>query len=201
MKIFLPLLFVLMLSGCVKSEAPAPATPVETKNQSAETATINKVERVKIEKFFDYACTHCRSAHFTLKKLQAQFGDRVQIELKHFPLSPQTFLVAETAECARRQGKFNEYHVALIEENFLQYEPANLQAVAEAIGLDVEAFNTCAANGAGKSEVQADVDMATALGVKATPYFMLNDSIPVPGAIPEKSFARLIQQVLDGEVQ
>ena len=194
------LLLVLGLSLTLIGCTPPDETVEESTPETVAT-TSTPVEKVKIVKFFDYACGHCRTAHFTIKNLQTQFGEKLEVELKHFPLSAQTFLVAETAECARRQDKFEEYHNLLLEENFGQYDPENLQAVAQQAGLDIEAFNTCAANGAGKSEVQTDRDLAESMGVKGTPYFLLNDSIPVPGAIPEKSFARLIQQVLDGEVQ
>lgn len=159
------------------------------------------VETANIVKFFDYSCGHCKTTHDTVKSLKAQFGDKVEFEMKHFPLSAETYLVAETAECARRQGKFEVYHDKLFEENFLNYAPENLQAVAESVGIDLDLFNTCAANGGGRSQVQKDVDEATALGVSGTPYFLINGSIPLPGAIPEKSFARLITQVLAGEVQ
>jgi len=57
------------------------------------------------------------------------------------------------------------------------------------------------ANGGGRSAVQADVDEATALGVSGTPYFLINNSIPLPGVIPEQSFSRLIKGVLAGEVR
>jgi len=185
--------------------ACSPTTPAEVETKTTETkaatSAADPVEKVNIVKFFDYNCGHCRDAHFTVKNITAQFGDKVAFELKHFPLSAETFLVAETAECARRQGRFEEYHNLLMEENFRQYSPENLQTVAQAAGVDLKAFNTCAANGAGKSEVQTDVDEAKSMGVKGTPYYLINESIPLPGAIPEKSFARLIQQVLDGEVQ
>lgn len=203
------LILLLGLNACsYSSQKQEISRTLKTATQTEEAQNTpvpesEKLETVNIVKFFDYNCHHCRDAHFTVKNLQTQFGDKINVEFKHFPLSPQTYLVAETAECARRQGedKFLAYHDALLENNFGQYDPANLQTVAESVGIDLEAFNTCAANGAGKSEVQTDVDEATALGVKGTPYFLLNDSIPVPGAIPEKSLARLIQQILDGEVR
>lgn len=194
---------LLLLTACtaetIKTETAV--TPEAATDNQALHSTLQAPAKVSIIKFFDYNCGHCRDTHFTVKNLKNQFGDKIEFELKHFPLSAETFLVAETAECAGRQGRFEEYHNLLMEENFRQYSPENLQKVAQAAGVDVKAFNTCATNGIGKSEVTADKDQAESLGVKGTPYFLINNSIPVPGAIPEQSFARLIQQVLDGEVQ
>lgn len=198
------LVLALLLTACSYSSQKASiesTTKDVAQTKSPEPQANVVVEKAHIVKFFDYACGHCRDAHFTVKKLTEQFGDKVEFELKHFPLSAETYLVAETAECARRQGKFEAYHNELMERNFRQYTPENLQAVATMALLNLDEFNTCAANGGGKSAVQEDVDEATAMGVTGTPYFLINDSIPLPGAIPEKSFARLIQQVLDGEVR
>lgn len=195
---------LVVLTGCtpaVEKNIEPESSTEKTVESSLQTPNSQRPTTVKIIEFFDYACPHCRDAHFTVKNLEKKFGDKVEFETKHFPLSPETFLVAETAECARRQGedKFKAYHNELLENNFRQYAPENLQFVAEKALLNMEAFNTCVANGGGKSEVQADVDEATAMGVRGTPYFIINDNTPLPGAIPEKSFARLIQQVLDGE--
>lgn len=201
MKTFSILLFSVLITACTAPQAE-PIT-VEADSIAENEVAIAPVEKVHVVKFFDYNCPHCRDAHFTVKNLEAEFGDKITVETKHFPLFPETFLVAETAECARLQGedKFTAYHNNLMEENFRQYAPENLQAVAKSVGLNMEAFNTCVVNGGGKSAVQADVDEATSMGVTATPYFLINDSIPLPGAIPEKSFSRLIDQVLAGEVQ
>lgn len=190
-----------LLSACNNANLNEPTASPEANNTVNETAALPAVDTVTVVKFFDYACGHCRDAHFTVKNLEAEFGDKVEFELKHFPLSAETYLVAETAECVRRQDRFEAYHDQLFEENFQNYDVENLQTVAGSVGVDMEQFNTCVANGGGRSAVQADVDEATAMGVKGTPYFLINNSIPVPGAIPEKSFSRLIQQVLDGEVR
>lgn len=194
------ILFSALLVACTNTET-TPTTSAEVVSSEQKEVPLKPVEKVHVVKFFDYACGHCRDAHFTVKDLEAEFGDKVEFELKHFPLSPATYLVAETAECARRQDKFEAYNDKLFEENFQNYDVENLQAVAASVGVNMEQFNTCVANGGGRSAVQADVDEATALGVSGTPYFLINDSIPLPGAIPEKSFSRLIKQVLAGEVR
>ncbi len=201
MKTLLLALVTVTLVACGETAITEKAVTVEDVETPAIISEAVPVQTANVVKFFDYACGHCKTAHYTIKNLKAQFGDKVTFEMKHFPLSAETYLVAETAECARRQGKFKAYHDKLFEENFQNYAPENLQAVAESVGIDIEKFNTCAANGGGRSQVQEDVDEATALGVSGTPYFLINDSIPVPGVIPEKSFARLIEQVLAGEVQ
>jgi len=202
MKIFLIALLTFALVACEKSAFNETPVVQAIEVEESETEYVpTPVAKASIVKFFDYACGHCRNAHFTVKNLKTKFGDKVEFIYKHYPLSAETYLVAETAECARRQDKFEAYHDKLFEENFQNYAPENLQIVAESVGVDMEQFNTCVANGGGRSKVQADVDEATSLGVSGTPYFLINNSVPLPGAIPEQSFSRLIDQVLAGEVR
>jgi protein-disulfide isomerase len=201
MKFLFILLLALTLSACNNETTEDPLVKAVSVEVPPEVVEISPVSEANVVKFFDYACGHCRTSHFSVKNLKAEFGDKVTFTLKHYPLSPATYLVAETAECARRQNKFEVYHDTLFEENFQNYAPENLQAVAESVGIDIDQFNTCVANGGGRSAVQADVDEATALGVSGTPYFLINNSIPLPGVIPEQSFSRLIKGVLAGEVR
>jgi protein-disulfide isomerase len=200
MKTFALAFLTLILVGCNNQAAEKPPV-VEVVETKPETFVPAPVTTARIVKFFDYACGHCRNSHYTVKNLKAEFGDQVEFIYKHYPLSAETYLVAETAECARRQDKFEAYHDKLFEENFQDYAPENLQIVAESVGLNMEQFNTCVANGGGRSKVQADVDEAKSMGVSGTPYFVINNSVPLPGAIPEQSFSRLIKQVLAGEVR
>ncbi len=203
MKFLTLLLLTLAITACSTpaSNEPTAVTVEVVEENTEDSPLVTPIEKASIVKFFDYACGHCKASHYTMKNLKTEFGDKIEVTLKHFPLSAQTYLVAETAECARRQDMFETYHDKLFEENFQQYEPENLQAVAESIGLDMDQFNTCVANGGGRSKVQADVDEATALGITGTPYFLINNSIPLPGTIPEQSFSRLIKGVLAGEVR
>ncbi len=203
--------FALVLSACSLNPSDEITGKAEEANQNnaektkelqkqPETLSVEPPEVVKIIEFFDYGCGHCRNAHEITVNLKEKFGEKIEIIEKHFPLSPATFLVAETAECARTQGKFNEYHDTLFLNYFGNYQPENLQKAAESVELDMDEFNACATSGSEKGVVEADRKFGESLGVKGTPFFLINDSIPVPGAIPEQSFERLIQQVLDGEV-
>lgn len=73
---------------------------------------------VKIVEFSDFQCPFCSRAHPTVKKVLSDYGDKVVLAYKHFPLvsiHPRAQISAEAAECAKDQGKFWEFHDQLFD--------------------------------------------------------------------------------------
>ena len=73
---------------------------------------------VTIIEFSDFQCPFCARAHPTVKKVFADYGDKVALVYKHFPLvsiHPRAQKTAEAAECAKDQGKFWEFHDQLFD--------------------------------------------------------------------------------------
>lgn len=73
---------------------------------------------VTIIEFSDFQCPFCSRANPTVKKVLADYGDKVMLVYKHFPLvsiHPRAQKSAEAAECAKDQGKFWEFHDQLFD--------------------------------------------------------------------------------------
>lgn len=100
---------------------------------------------ITILKYSDYQCPACKVVIPMEKQLKQEFGDLVTIEYRHFPLSGHQFaaLAAQSAEAARKQGRYQEMHDKIFEGQemwsagsadrwFLQY--------AEQLGLDTKQF-------------------------------------------------------------
>ncbi len=85
---------------------------------------------------------------------------------------------AQAAECANQQGKFWEYHDKLFQvwsgENVGTYTKVKLKQYAADIKLDANTFNTCLDGDQTLAIVQADINEATRMGVRATPTFFVN---------------------------
>lgn len=191
---------VLLLSGCEKSSSTstldlpqAPAEVVEVVEISGE-----PVDSVVLVEYFDLGCASCKRAHDVVGNLKVAFGDRLQVQTRHFPLKPETFLAAEAAECARDQEQYEAY-VNEVFSNFGVYTTEKLGSIAEAIDLDMEVFQRCLEYGAHKDRVLSDRKQGEKRGVNRTPYFFINDELPVPGLLPERLFKRTIQRILDGK--
>jgi len=78
-----------------------------------------KNAKVVIVEFSDFQCPYCSKAHPTIKQVLKEYGDKVTLAYKHFPLvsiHPRAQITAEAAECAKDQGKFWEFHDQLFEK-------------------------------------------------------------------------------------
>lgn len=95
---------------------------------------------------------------------------------------------ANAAMCANEQGKFWDMHAILYAnwngENKGNLSDRRLQAMAESIGLDMNAFNECFNANKYKAEIQADFDKGKDMGVNGTPTVFVNRTqVGQPGKI------------------
>jgi protein-disulfide isomerase len=111
-------------------------------------------------------------------------------------LGVESQLAAEASECAADQGAFWEYHDRLFEaqqvKNRGAYSKENLKRFAEEIGLDTESFNICLDSGTHTRIVQDESSLASRLGLRSTPSFLINGR-PVFGAQPFDVFQQYIE--------
>src|SRR3989338_5549266 len=131
---------------------------------------------VRIVEFSDFQCPACGAAAPTVTKIMEEYGDRVSLEYKHFPLSSIhafAFNAAEASECANDQGKFWEMHDIMFEKQD-QLSIGSLKDYAEQIGLDTEKFNNCLDSNAKAKYVTADYNEGIGKGVDSTPSFFVN---------------------------
>ncbi len=131
---------------------------------------------VVLYEFSDFQCPFCASAQPILKEFVENNSDRVSLVYKHTPLvqiHPQAVPAALASWAAMQQGKFWEYHDALFENQERLEEEPYLE-IAEELGLDIDQFEADAASEAAAEAVQADITLASGLGVSGTPTFYMN---------------------------
>lgn len=115
------------------------------------------------------------------------------------------FKAAETAACAREQGRFWEMHSRLF-ANQRQLEPWT--AHAEAVGLDMGQFEECLESGRFADEIRSDMTLAGRLGITGTPSFVVAVTDPenpdqvkglsfIRGAQPYPTFKAQIERALN----
>src|SRR5215204_1930438 len=102
---------------------------------------------VRLEEFGDFECPPCGLLHPILEQMRSEFGERVQITFREFPLVPthqHAMAAASAAEAAALQGKFWEMHDLLYENQKAWHELFDVRPVfegyAKQIGLDVERY-------------------------------------------------------------
>ena len=105
---------------------------------------------------------------------------------------------ANASMCANEQGKFWEMHTILYTnwngENQGNLSDRRLQAMAESIGLDMNAFNDCFNVNKYEAEIQADFEKGQQMGVNGTPTVFVNGTqVGQPGKIA--SYDEIVQAV------
>lgn len=152
---------------------------------------------VTIVEFQDFHCPFCQRVQPTLAQLLARYAGKVKLVYRDLPidsLHPQARKAHEAARCANDQGKFWAYHDTLF-ANQPGASPEQLKGYAQAVGLDLPAFEQCLRSEKYQAAVQQDVEAGTRLGVNGTPAFFINGRLLL-GAQPLESFVSLIEDEL-----
>jgi protein-disulfide isomerase len=155
----------------------------------------NPKGNVTVVEFFDYNCGWCKKAVDELTKL-TKADPNVRVVFKELPIFGENSVNASKAAMASvRQGKYFEYHVALMKEK--QVTKDNLFKIAEKVGLNVDKLKADMADPAIEAALKENGVIAAALGIEGTPGFIVDTKVNV-GFIPAEggnSITSLIGEV------
>jgi protein-disulfide isomerase len=152
---------------------------------------------VTIVRAGEYACPYCERVRDTLDQLMTAYPDDVRIVYKQFIVHPQLAYAPAYGACAaHKQGKFWEMDKLLWEKTFAnrEFEPAQIEALASSLGLDMSRYRADVAGGCVK-QVADEMALMTKFGVGATPVFFINGRY-LAGAQPFDAFKTLIDEEL-----
>ncbi len=145
---------------------------------------------VAIVEFFDYKCPYCQRVAGTLKDVIAADG-KIRLVMKEFPiLGPQSIKAARAALAVARQGKYEEFHWALMTEPGDMSDP-HIRQVARTVGVDVDRMMADMESPEIQAMIARNHDLAQTLQITGTPAFVIGDTL-VPGAVDRKTIERLV---------
>jgi protein-disulfide isomerase len=153
---------------------------------------------VTIIEFADYECGYCRMWYQEVfARLIAEYGDKIRFIFRDFPLDfhPNSQPAAEAANCAGAQGHYWEYQDQLWGTGE-GLDSDSLRQYAQAIGLDLGAFDACVRENRFADEIRQDMLDGMRNGVGGTPAFLVNGQL-IPGALAYDDFAAVIEQALN----
>ncbi len=161
---------------------------------------------VTLEEFGDFECPPCGMLHPVLQTMEKEFGGRIRIIFREFPLVPahvHALAAARSAEAAGLQGKFWEMHDLLYDNQKVWHEAFDARPIfedyAKRIGLNLEKFRSDLSSEAVAQRIFLDGKRARALGVTGTPTVFINGrEIPFESLAPDKLRA-LIQAQLNAK--
>lgn len=162
-------------ASVVQVNLNAPESPVFEISTEDQPIKGNAKASVTIVEFTDFQCPSCAQQHPVLDRIMSEFGNRVRLVVRDFPLSQHANApkAAEAAEAAREQGKYWEY-ITVLFRNQSALQVDKLKQYASDLGLDRARFDAALDGGKFAEKVQRDVLEGDKLGVNGTPTLFIN---------------------------
>jgi protein-disulfide isomerase len=163
-----------------------------------------KDAKVTIVEYSEFQCPYCKRGHETVRdQVLKEYGDRVKLVFKHFPLQsihPWAEPAAVASDCVFKQNPaaFWKVHDALFDgqrEINLQNLKDKVHAAVAADGVDKAALDDCIDNQRTLAQVKADQEEGISVGVTGTPAFFINGRM-LSGAQPFERFKAIIDDEL-----
>ena len=175
------------------ASTPTPAGPVEP-GADPPHAIGPPSAPVTLEEFGDFECPPCGMLHPVLKTMEREFGTRLRIIFREFPLVPthvHALAAARAAEAAGLQGKFWEMHDLIYENQKDWHEAFDVRPIFEGyatkISLDLERYRRDITSPTVEQRIFLDGKRGHSLGVQGTPTVFLNGrEVPFESLAPEK---------------
>lgn len=156
----------------------------------------NKNADVTVVEFFDYNCGYCKRALGDIQKI-LQEDQNVRFVFREMPiLGPSSVEAARWALAAHKQGKYFEYHAALMSHSGAKNE-STLEKLAKDAGLDVAQMKKDAASEEVNALIEKGLSVSREIGVQGTPAFVVNGEL-VRGYVGLEGLKDLINRAREG---
>ena len=147
---------------------------------------------VTVVEFFDYNCPYCRRVKPHMEALLAA-DPNVRVVYREWPiLGEGSVFAARAALASRNQGKYEEFHWAMMELSG-RAEEASVMRAAEYIGLDVVQLRRDMNAPEIDEHIATSMRLSRAMGFSGTPSFVIGDSL-APGLIDADQMISLVNQ-------
>jgi len=151
--------------------------------------------KVTVVEFFDYNCGYCRKAFPDVMKMIGDDKD-VRLVMKEFPiLGPGSTYAARAALASRKQGKYWEYHLAMMRHDG-RIDDTTADEIAASVGLDVKKLKSDMQSDDVEQVISRNMGLAEALNIQGTPAFIIDETI-IPGAVGYDGLSAAVKHVRD----
>ncbi len=147
---------------------------------------------IRVVEFLDYRCGYCRHAYGNIHEA-AQKDGNVKLIYKEYPIFSSESLQAKAALAAHMQGRYNDFHKALMSSNG-HWDMEQLTSVAEKLGLDVERWKDDIKNERIEETLNKHKELGKTLGINSTPAFVIEGEI-MPGALSVEQFVEVFKSI------
>ncbi len=197
-------LYTAMMAGWEKEvKVPPPPPPADHKRRSVSTDGLAgkgnlSSPKVTIVECSDFDCPFCSRAAGTVKQISEEYGDKVAIYFRNYPLPMHKNAepAHRAAIAAQAQGKFWEMHDLLFADKAKRSED-DFVAYAQQLGMDVDKFKKDFNDPATAQRVKDDMAECSKMEVRGAPGFLINGRL-LTGAQPFPTFKTVIEEELAG---
>jgi protein-disulfide isomerase len=191
---------LLIVPPLLRASAPVgeviPITPVARPQANANSEGDTNAP-VLVEVWSDFQCPACRIFAQEIEPRIVQnyvaTGKALYV-YRQYPfiddnsVTKESDQAANASMCAADQNRFWDYHDILFAnwngENAGSFADKRLVAFAQALGLDMNKFNTCFKANTFKAQINKDLQDGIKAGVNGTPSVFVNGQLLTPGKIP-----------------
>lgn len=147
---------------------------------------------ITMVEFFDYNCGYCRKALDEIQTVLKE-DDKVKVIFMDMPiLGPSSMVAAKWSLAAQKQGKYFEYHQAIMDHNGEKTDDA-LEKLAKDLGLDIKKLKKDKDSDEIAKQIEDQVRQAQEIGIRGTPGFIVAGEL-FPGYIPAAQIQDIIKK-------
>ena len=147
---------------------------------------------VTVIEFFDYNCSYCKKVMPEVKSLIAA-DKNIRLVYREWPiLGEGSVFAAKAALASRAQGKYEEFHWALMEMRNRADETTVLR-IAEKVGLDIEELLKDMEKPTVSEHIAMSMRITQALGFNGTPSFIIGNNL-IPGFVEKDALADYVSK-------
>jgi protein-disulfide isomerase len=147
---------------------------------------------VTMVEFFDYRCSYCKKS-LDMVMTMINEDPNLRVVFKEFPiLSPQSRRASQAALAANEQGKYMDFHYALMSARG-SYDDQQIMDIAAEVGLDVEKLQKDMEAPEITAYLDEVQDLARSLDIRGTPTFLVENQI-VRGAVDPETLRKAIAE-------
>lgn len=160
----------------VKIQDASPKFADRLFHQAGDPIGGNPQGKITVVEFSDYQCPHCIEMSAILDDLIKK-NNNIRVVFKEFPIrGPISEMAAHAALAAQKQGKYYEFHSALMQS---KTEPLTEEAIfdiAKSVGLNVDQLKTDMKDKAVDQKIQSNYDLAKEMELIWTPILFVAKS-------------------------
>jgi protein-disulfide isomerase len=130
-----------------------------------------------IIEFFDNQCPYCQANEPEIQKLLKD-DNKIKLVLKEFPiLGPISLVASKAALASVKQGKYPQFHEALLAHKGHYDKAALVDEIAKSVGLNLDLLHKDMDSPEIQAEIDKTLELGRALDINGTPGFVIGDQI------------------------